>query len=43
MYLVMYACHWYMCSTGEGGSYDATEEREKQIIRDRLRANAVCM
>ena len=34
----------YMCcSTGEGGSYDATEEREKQIIRDRLRANAVCM
>ena len=30
-------------STGEGGSYDATEERQKQIIRDRLRANAVCM
>lgn len=30
-------------SSGEGGSYDATEERQKQIIRDRLRANAVCI
>ena len=30
-------------STGEDGSYDATEERQKQIIRDRLKANAVYM
>ncbi|XP_065908744.1 U4/U6.U5 tri-snRNP-associated protein 1-like [Dysidea avara] len=28
---------------GEGGLYDATEERERQIIRDHVRANAVCV
>ncbi|XP_065906677.1 U4/U6.U5 tri-snRNP-associated protein 1-like isoform X2 [Dysidea avara] len=27
----------------EGGSYDATEERERQIVRERLRANAVSL
>ena len=27
--------------TGEEGSYDASEERERQIMRDHLRANAV--
>ena len=32
-----------MIFTGEGGSFDATEKRERQIIRDHLRANAVCV